>query len=383
MPMTNASVTVIVPTFNRADYINECIDSLLGQTVPPVEVIVVDDGSDDDTRERLIRYADGVRYVRKNNGGKPSAVNLGLGLARGHWVWIFDDDDVALPDAIERRLEAAAGTPGAGFVYSSHQLGSDGLDRRIVRGRLHMPANPPASQFFLEIMQGCFFHLNSALVRRDIYEQLGGLDPALLSSEDYDFQIRLARVARPSFSPAPSFIFRQHSGVRGSRQIRYAASERDRVFRRYSQAVGRKIRSQVALGEFLCPPTPCEPEDHQRRQALLNRVHVMANHGCVQEALSDIVLWLRAFDDAQLPDQSDLASVQRAFLRGWAFAVCEEDWAGFTRALRQLKDVPGGRFCIAALGRVFMRHGVGSAARPLINHVRLMHGAELLMRSVL
>lgn len=349
--MTTPTVTVIVPTFNRAGYINECIDSLLAQTVPALEVIVVDDGSDDDTVARIAVYGQKVRYVRKANGGKPLAVNMGLGLALGQWIWIFDDDDVALPNAIEQRLATLADHPGAGFVFSSHHLGRDGADRRIERGRLYTPPHYPDTGFFLEIMRGCFFHLNSALVKRELYDLLGGLDPLLLSSEDYDFQIRLARVARPSFCPEPSFVFRQHDGTRGARQIRYAAAQRSQVFRRYSQAVGQKIRADVGLGEFLCPPVQRLLTAPEQRAALLNRLHVMANHGCVDEFLADLAAWLQSMAATGGWSEEDRHELARAFRRGWIYEACSQDWGSFLAALAPLKRLPGGRASLRALGR--------------------------------
>ncbi len=380
--MTPFSVTVIVPTFNRAKYINECIDSLLAQTVPALEVIVVDDGSDDDTAARIAAYGHSVHYVRKTNGGKPSAVNMGLGLAKGQWIWIFDDDDVAMPDAIEQRLGALADHPGAGFVYSSHHLGRDGANHRIDRGRLYTPPHYPDASFFLEMMRGCFFHLNSALVKRELYDLLGGLDPLLLSSEDYDFQIRLARVARPAFCASPSFVFRQHDGARGARQIRYAAAQRSQVFRRYSQAVGRKIRADVSLGEFLCPPVQGLLTAGELRAALLNRLHVMANHGCVDEFVADLSAWLQSMAATGGWSEGDRHELARAFRRGWIYDACSQDWSSFLDALAPLKRLPGGRASLRALGRSVLGLAVMPSRGASQRLASALHGLRLDMVSL-
>ena len=82
-------VSVLIPTYNRADYIEECLDSILNQTVPPLEIIVIDDGSEDDTAQRLESYKDRIIYLHKENGGKPSALNLALTQVRGDYIWLF------------------------------------------------------------------------------------------------------------------------------------------------------------------------------------------------------------------------------------------------------------------------------------------------------
>ncbi|MBK9363218.1 MAG: glycosyltransferase [Rubrivivax sp.] len=341
------TVSVIVPTFNRASFLPECIDNCL-QTVPAHEIVVVDDGSDDATPEVAARYGDRISYVRKANGGKPSAIaqDWRPPAANG---WIFDDDDAALPDAIEHRLAALRHRPDAGFVYAPHLLGSSGHDGHIATwGRNDVPRYSDA-EFLLEIMRGCFFHLNSCLVRRSLFLQLGGLDPSLFSGEDYDFQIRLARVSKPAFCPEPVFVFRQHEGVRGAMTVRYEARDRNKVFRRYSAAIGRKIRNEFGLGEFLVPPQ-VQATGHNRRQALINRAHVMANHGCVAEMVDDLRDSLTCAPDRPLTsaERSQIAATIRT---GWAYDVCVDDWPGFVAAVRALNREPGGRSVVRALAR--------------------------------
>ena len=113
-----AQVSVIVPTFNRAQMLQECVASLLRQTQPPLEIIVVDDGSTDDTAEVVRRMPAPVRYLYKSNAGKPAALNFALPHATGQWIWFFDDDDVALPRSIEARLQALPAAPDARVIIS-------------------------------------------------------------------------------------------------------------------------------------------------------------------------------------------------------------------------------------------------------------------------
>ena len=101
---STADVCVIVPTYNRAHFLGEAIESILDQTRPPAEVIVVDDGSTDKTSEVAKSYGDRIRYIRKENGGKPAAVNLALSLAQSDYVIIADDDDIMYPSALAHLL---------------------------------------------------------------------------------------------------------------------------------------------------------------------------------------------------------------------------------------------------------------------------------------
>lgn len=343
------TVSVIVPTFNRANYLGECLDSLIAQTVPLHEILVVDDGSEDATAEIVARYGERVRYIYKENGGKPSAVNLGLAHASGDLIWIFDDDDVALPDATANRLAALAASPNAGFVFSPHLIGADGPAGRIVSGRLTKPSQCPEEQFFLEVMKNCFFHLATALVRREYYDTLNGFDTALFSGEDYDFQIRLARIARPAFCPTPSFIFRQHAGLRGAKVVQYSALERSSVFKKSSQEVGRKLRVAVDLGEFLVPVQQGLLTAPARRQALLNRIQVMGNHGCIDELFEDLRLLLR-MADRHLPltaeEGQQLALTMQV---GFAYDASVDAWTQFIQLARGLRLIPGSGPAIRAL----------------------------------
>jgi glycosyltransferase involved in cell wall biosynthesis len=382
------SITVIVPTYNRGHYIEQCLDSLLAQSVPALEILVIDDGSQDDTAQRVARYAGQVTYIGKSNGGKPSAVNLGLQRARGEWIWIFDDDDVALPHANAQRLQALAAQPGAGFVYGAHLIGHEGPNGEVIPERQHTPPPPQPGSLFFELMRSCFWHLGTALVRRSLYLQLDGLDPALLSGEDYDFQIRLARVADAAYCAQPMFVFRQHEGVRGAQSIRYTAAERSRVFRHHSQAVGLKLRAAVPLGEYLVPPhgpmSSAEFAHESHAAALLNRMEVMGNHGCVNELLQDVetLLLLRAAAGQGLT-HGDRNGMARAMRAGWAYEASVQEGPRFMAQAAVVRRQPGGPAALRALAA-----GVFALARSYPGSVRLRlakvhHAGRLVLRSIL
>lgn len=111
--------TVLIDTYNYGQYIEEAIASVLAQDFPAEqrEILVVDDGSTDDTQERLRKYGDAIRYLRKPNGGQASAFNFGFEQARGEIVALLDADDVWLPEKLGRVYEEFERQPAAGMVY--------------------------------------------------------------------------------------------------------------------------------------------------------------------------------------------------------------------------------------------------------------------------
>jgi len=117
--MSTPLVTVLIDTYNYGQYIEEAVESVLAQEFPREqrEILVVDDGSTDDTAQRLKKYGDEIRYIRKPNGGQASAFNLGFAEARGEIVATLDADDLWLPNKLRRVSETFEKNPDAGMVY--------------------------------------------------------------------------------------------------------------------------------------------------------------------------------------------------------------------------------------------------------------------------
>ena len=117
--MTRPTITALIDTYNYGTFIEEAIESVLAQGFPngSLEILVVDDGSTDDTRERVARYGDKVKYMYKLNGGQASAFNFGIARANGEYVALLDADDYWLPTKLQKVMEAFERNPGAGLVY--------------------------------------------------------------------------------------------------------------------------------------------------------------------------------------------------------------------------------------------------------------------------
>lgn len=347
-------VSVLIPTYNRADYIEECLDSILNQTVPPLEIIVIDDGSEDDTAQRLESYKDRIIYLHKENGGKPSALNLALTQVRGDYIWLFDDDDVALPDAIEKRQQYLDSHPDIDFVFTSHYWGKDGASRKIERGELYVLPQALKHSVLPELLKGCCFTLQSVMARKGAYQTAGPFDEALVSSEDYDMLIRMAYLLQGAAIDEPSFIFRQHEGLRGSKQHRYVGADRQKTFRHYDQAVGRKLRSYLPVDAYRCPQDECVP---LLRPVFdyLSRMVVMASKGLIEEMLDDLEAAITLYEEARLGTNSAFPRYycSQAVYAGYATEAILQDWPVFIGRLAAIPLSTGRRSAILGFAKGF------------------------------
>ena len=172
------SVSVVVPAFNAAGFIGRALENVLNQTVPVLEIIVVDDGSTDDTATVASRYGPLVRVARKSNAGPASARNLGASLARGEWLAMLDADDWWYPRKNELQLRHSA-DPGIGMSHCR-------LD--------HRPEHPPAELTFEGLWERNWISNSSVLIRKAIFDQLDGFveEKRLISVEDYNLWLRVA-----------------------------------------------------------------------------------------------------------------------------------------------------------------------------------------------
>jgi glycosyltransferase involved in cell wall biosynthesis len=173
--MNRPALSVLIPTFNRSKFIPYSLNSVLGQTLPPHQVIVINDGSTDDTEKVLQPYSQRIHYLKKENEGKPSAVNAGLEHVTGDYVWIVDDDDVMVPDAWERHSAVLQQRPEIGFTYGPHYTAKLAEDGKLLEpARLHAPPDLPEGELFLRLMEQTYIGGASTFVRSACYKDLGG-----------------------------------------------------------------------------------------------------------------------------------------------------------------------------------------------------------------
>jgi glycosyltransferase involved in cell wall biosynthesis len=122
----NINVSVVIPTFNRADLISETINSIIDQSFPPAEIIVVDDGSVDDTEHVIAGYGDKVQYVKIKNSGVCKARNVGVSVANSDWIAFCDADDLWLRDKLSLQVELIRQTPEVEYCFTNFRIVEDG-----------------------------------------------------------------------------------------------------------------------------------------------------------------------------------------------------------------------------------------------------------------
>jgi glycosyltransferase involved in cell wall biosynthesis len=178
------TISAIIPTYNRAHVILRSLKSVLAQTTLASEVVVVDDGSTDNTREILAPYLDRITYIRQENAGVSAARNRGAREAGGEWLAFLDSDDEWLPGKIERQLQELKANPHAILVYGGARIRQPDGSESEGRGT-------PVSELGTALRNGTAIPPSVAVVRRDVFLRVGGFDESLSFGEDWDLWLRL------------------------------------------------------------------------------------------------------------------------------------------------------------------------------------------------
>jgi len=202
-------IAVIIPTYNRASLVTRAIESVLAQTYTDYELVVVDDGSEDNTLEIVKQYS-GCRYVRVEHSGLPSVVrNAGVRSTDTPYVAFLDSDDEWLPDKLSVQTEILESNPDVGLVCSNAFLteGNDPKQRELYL----KPGQGKSGRILKELIRDNFIITSTVLMRRDTFERSGGFceDPELQAVEDYDLWLRLDPRSAIHYVPDPLAVYRK------------------------------------------------------------------------------------------------------------------------------------------------------------------------------
>lgn len=200
--MGDVRATIVVPSFNHARWVEECVRSALAQTEPDVEVVVIDDGSTDDSRERLARLADPrLEVITQSNAGLSVTLDRGLSRARGRWVKFLPSDDALEPECVARQLAAAEAAPGARLVFSLPTVvdaaGAAFPDPAPQAWFDHTPEG--REEILRDLLERNFLCAPGVLFDRDLARVVGGFDPALRIAQDYDLWMKMLPWAPAAF----------------------------------------------------------------------------------------------------------------------------------------------------------------------------------------
>lgn len=179
-------VTVVIPTYNRAPLLARALQSVLDQTFKPQEILLVDDGSTDQTEDLLRRNFPSVGYLRQSNRGVSAARNLGIRQGGGEWFAFLDSDDQWLPQKLERQWQALQQSPQMRVCHSDEIWIRNG--RRVNPKRKHAKAG---GWIFRHCLPLCAMSPSSIVIHRSVFDAVGTFDPQLPACEDYDLWLRI------------------------------------------------------------------------------------------------------------------------------------------------------------------------------------------------
>jgi len=180
-------VSVIIPTYNRGWIIKEAVDSVLAQDLKDFELIVVDDGSTDNTLEILNSFRYDIKVLRQSNHGVSAARNRGIAAASGHFIAFLDSDDLWLPGKLARQVDFFNSNPDA-YICQTEEI----WVRNNVRVNPKNRHKKPAGMIFEPSLALCLVSPSAVMIRRSLFEKVGGFDETLPACEDYDLWLRIS-----------------------------------------------------------------------------------------------------------------------------------------------------------------------------------------------
>lgn len=237
-------VSVIIPTYNRADLCARAIRSALSQTYAPIEVIVIDDGSTDGTDEAITReFGNAITLLRQANSGVSTARNAGMARARGEYLAFLDSDDLWDKQKLAQQVEWLERHPDFGMVLCNLAVQDhDGSHVRIIDRRPRLPRD---GEILSDVVRNPSLVPSTVMIRREVYEQLGGFDPGLRTAEDLDFHLRVAARFKIGLLPDALAIIRK-ADLDGLSELPCTTRDHVRVVSRFVRNCGDLMTTEDA-----------------------------------------------------------------------------------------------------------------------------------------
>lgn len=249
--MATPLVSVVIPVYNGEAFVGQAIESVLAQTWPNVELIVVNDGSTDRSAEVIGRYRDRLVLVQQPNQGVAAARNAGMSRAHGEFVALLDQDDWWRPEKLARQVPLLRDNPQVGLVHTAVEHFHQGLQQWV--GPLNPQARPEllVGRCFRRLLLDNQIYNSTVLLRAEALRQVGLCDLSIRGNtvQDYDLWLRIARHWELAFVPEPLVVFRIHTH-QGTWDRRLMLSEEaqllERVLAQEQLTEEEELRSRMA-----------------------------------------------------------------------------------------------------------------------------------------
>ena len=215
-------ISVVIPSYNRLPTLVRAIESVITQTSPVDEIILVDDGSSDDTATEVALLYPQVKVITQQNQGVSSARNVGIKQARGDWIALLDSDDCWLPDKIERIGEAHREHPHISLFHSDEIWIRNGV--RVNAMKKHTKSG---GWIFQQCLPLCVISPSAAVIKRDLLDVVGLFDESLPACEDYDLWLRICHRFPVHYIDRP--LINKYGGHDDQLSNRYWGMDRFRI----------------------------------------------------------------------------------------------------------------------------------------------------------
>ncbi len=239
--MSRAEVSVVIPAFNCRNWIGEAVQSALNQTAPPMEILVVDDGSTDGTADVLAGFGSNIRVISQRNQGVSAARNAGMNAAHGDLIAFLDADDVWHPRKLEVQLRAMDLNPDVGVlgtrVFSLPTAGAE------MPTALDAEQPPLTHVTHANLAVKNYLTVSSVLARREVVRRVGGFDGRMQGAEDHDYWLRAAEITGVANVEAP---------LTGYRSVAESLSKRPNAMEADMRRILAKLDTRGWRGRRLC-----------------------------------------------------------------------------------------------------------------------------------
>jgi glycosyltransferase involved in cell wall biosynthesis len=233
--------SVIIPTYNRAEFLKEAIESVLCQTLQDFEVIIIDDHSGDDTKEVVTSFRDErIIYILNDRGrGGAGTRNAGIGRARGEWVAFLDDDDVWLPEKLDILYKKVQEVDqSVGLIYTGYAVYD--FDKKVERN-LFIPQKE--GSMYKDLLYNNYIGaLSSVAIRRDLLRIVGGFDQEFPGMQDVDLYVRIANISKVAFIKEKLVYMRRSNTDRISLDLQKKLKSSLLFWSKYKKIINKDLR---------------------------------------------------------------------------------------------------------------------------------------------